>query len=152
MEKRYGIAITADRAGLTLRELVEQHQLPPPQILFAEIQLEGRNQRVKVLTPKQAKELVGTHPILDVREPWERKLAGFPHSQALTGELMKEILTKWDRDQPILVFCHFGVRSSDAANYLAEQGMKNVCLLKGGIDAWSTEIDEKIPRYEGAWC
>jgi rhodanese-related sulfurtransferase len=39
------------------------------------------------------------------------------------------------------------VKSLDAAAYFTGQGFSNVRCLRGGIDAWSREIDAKIPRY-----
>jgi monothiol glutaredoxin len=49
----------------------------------------------------------------------------------------------------LLIFlCHHGVRSLDAAAYFVGHGLENVRSLRGGIDAWSQEVDPNLPRYE----
>ena len=43
---------------------------------------------------------------------------------------------------------HQGARSMDACAYFAGHGLENVRALRGGIDAWSQEVDPKLPRYD----
>jgi rhodanese-related sulfurtransferase len=43
--------------------------------------------------------------------------------------------------------CHSGVRSRRVAEFLQGNGFTNVFNLEGGIDAWSTQIDSRVPRY-----
>ena len=43
--------------------------------------------------------------------------------------------------------CKAGVRSLKALNFLRQQGFKYLKSVKGGITAWSEEIDSKVPRY-----
>jgi adenylyltransferase/sulfurtransferase len=52
-----------------------------------------------------------------------------------------------DRAQEIFVFCHSGVRSERAAEFLRSAGFQKVSNVAGGIDAWSEEIDPNVPRY-----
>jgi rhodanese-related sulfurtransferase len=42
---------------------------------------------------------------------------------------------------------HQGARTLDAAAYFAGHGFANVRGLRGGIDAWSLEVDPSLPRY-----
>lgn len=85
--------------------------------------------------------------LLDVREPAELDLA------AVAGVLhipMGEIpsrLTELDATKPLVVMCHSGMRSRRVAEFLATKGFAQVFNLKGGIDAWSREIDTLVPRY-----
>ena len=52
------------------------------------------------------------------------------------------------KDQSIVIVCHAGVRSLNFGIWLLEQGItKSVWNLVGGIDAWSTDVDQSIPRY-----
>ena len=63
---------------------------------------------------------------------------------------MREVparLAELDRDKPLVVMCHSGGRSRRVAEYLLGNGFPNVFNLKGGIDAWSTQIDSQVPRY-----
>jgi len=48
---------------------------------------------------------------------------------------------------PIVVYCHHGIRSLSAAVFLEQSGFSNVASLRGGIDAWSIEIDPRVPMY-----
>ncbi|MBI3611116.1 MAG: rhodanese [Nitrospirae bacterium] len=84
---------------------------------------------------------------LDVREPWEvaiNRLDGAVHVPL--GELTRRY-TELNPAAEIVVYCHMGVRSLKATRFLKEQQFKNVKNLAGGIDAWSLQVDPKIPRY-----
>ena len=52
-----------------------------------------------------------------------------------------------DKSQKILLFCHHGMRSLRAAEYLSSRGYTDVKSITGGIDKWSLEIDPAVPRY-----
>lgn len=51
------------------------------------------------------------------------------------------------RGQPVVVYCHHGVRSLKVATWLRQAGFANVRSLAGGIDRWAEEIDPSLPRY-----
>jgi rhodanese-related sulfurtransferase len=89
-----------------------------------------------------------TPPLLvDVREDWERETAAIPGSVHIPlGELPTRLSDLPD-DREIVLQCHHGGRSLQAALWLAQQGFDDVANLDGGIDAWSREIDDSIPRY-----
>jgi len=65
-----------------------------------------------------------------------------------TQELMQEILMKGDRRALLAIMDHQGTRSMDAAAYFAGHGFENVKSVRGGIDAWSQEVDNSLPRYD----
>ncbi len=52
-----------------------------------------------------------------------------------------------DKNQAIIVHCHHGMRSLQATNFLRQKGYPNSWSLSGGIDLWSQQIDNKVPRY-----
>lgn len=52
-----------------------------------------------------------------------------------------------DKEHPIIVYCHHGMRSLRASNFLRQKGHSNVWSMRGGIDLWSQEIDTKVARY-----
>jgi rhodanese-related sulfurtransferase len=85
--------------------------------------------------------------LLDVREHAELATA------AVAGALhipMREVpgrLAELDAEKALVVMCHSGVRSERVAQFLLGNGFSNVFNLRGGIDAWSTQIDSQIPRY-----
>ncbi len=61
------------------------------------------------------------------------------------GELATVSLT--DPRDSIVVYCHHGMRSLQATQFLRAKGYGKVFSMRGGIDAWSTEIDPDVPRY-----
>ncbi len=50
-------------------------------------------------------------------------------------------------EQDAIVYCHHGVRSLHAAQYLHDQGFTNVLSMQGGIDVWSASVDNEVVRY-----
>jgi rhodanese-related sulfurtransferase len=56
-------------------------------------------------------------------------------------------LGQFDRDQPIVVICHHGVRSLEVARYLEQQGFSRVINLTGGVAAWASDLDPAMPTY-----
>lgn len=155
VERKYGIKIDADEKPLSLQEFVAKFGLPPAQILFMEVQMSCRTEGVGELPAVKASELIRRDPrvrILDIREEWEVRICKLPGSLPLSPTLLDEILTEWPKDTPILMYCHHGVRSMDAATFLADRGFTKVSILKGGIEAWSLDVDPSLPRYEAAYC
>jgi rhodanese-related sulfurtransferase len=155
IERKYGVKMDVDQRLLSLKDFVEKFGLPPAQILFMEIQTSVRTRGIKKISAKEAKKLIEKIPtlkILDVREQWETKLCKLPNSQVFSTQILDEILTEWPKQTEILLYCHFGIRSLDAATFLADRGFEQVFTLSGGIDAWSVDVDSAVPRYENAWC
>ncbi len=87
--------------------------------------------------------------LVDVREPFEHALAAIPGSRLvplgalLAGDGVAEV----PADGPVVLYCHHGVRSEQAALVLRAHGRDDVAHLAGGIDAWSREVDATVPRY-----
>ena len=55
-------------------------------------------------------------------------------------------LEAW-KDKPLVVHCHHGMRSMRVANFLRANGFPQAQSMAGGIEAWSVEIDDSVPRY-----
>ena len=87
--------------------------------------------------------------LIDVRQAWENQRVHLPGSTLIPlNELparASEIPS--DPDALLVVYCHHGIRSQSAADYLASLGHANVLSLAGGIDAWSCGGDPPPPRY-----
>jgi rhodanese-related sulfurtransferase len=84
--------------------------------------------------------------LLDCREPWEHQTARIEGATLVPMRQIPQKLDDIPKDQPVVVYCHAGVRSFDAAAWLKQQGV-NAVSMSGGIDRWSMEIDPKVPRY-----
>jgi adenylyltransferase/sulfurtransferase len=50
-------------------------------------------------------------------------------------------------NDPLVIYCHHGVRSLHLTRWLRRQGCARVYSLQGGIDQWSREIDASVPLY-----
>ena len=70
-----------------------------------------------------------------------------PDVQLFTKELMQKILSEWSREKLLVIYDHTGARSMDATAYFQGHGFENIKSLRGGLDAWSAEVDPKLPRY-----
>ncbi len=84
--------------------------------------------------------------VLDVREPHEYEVANIGARLIPLGEL-PERLVELERDQTLAVHCKTGGRSARAVKLLRDAGFQDVYNVKGGITAWSEEIDPSIPKY-----
>jgi rhodanese-related sulfurtransferase len=87
--------------------------------------------------------------LLDVRQAWEHELAALPDSLLIP---LDELLARVGEISPapdalVVVYCHHGVRSLHGAALLQAMGHRHVASLAGGIDAWSREVDARVPRY-----
>lgn len=109
-----------------------------------------------VTAPKLAKLLAGAttrgvhEPVptlLDVRDPAEASFVQLPQSVLIPLAELPGRLGELDRDAPIVVYCHHGVRSSRALGLLQRAGFTRVRHLTGGIDAWAVQVDPEMPRY-----
>jgi rhodanese-related sulfurtransferase len=98
-----------------------------------------------------AAKLAGEKPagfiLLDVREPWEFATAKIEGSTLMPMGDVPARFQELDPEAHIVTICHAGRRSMNVAVWLREQGLQNVQSLRGGIDAWSREIDPKVPQY-----
>ncbi len=85
---------------------------------------------------------------IDVREPWEVAAAKIDGSIPMPmGDVPSRAHQELDPDERLVVLCHLGQRSLNVAVWLRNQGFEQAQSLRGGIDAWSAEIDPSVPRY-----
>ncbi|MBY0370026.1 rhodanese-like domain-containing protein [bacterium] len=153
LESRFNITLqSADRAR-DFRQLCEHHQLAPARVVFMEFQLSERSP-AKVLGGTAFRDFLSNqHPyLLDVREPWEWKMGMLPGARPMDMQEFEKLLAQAPRNTPLAVYCHYGIRSLDAAVYLTDRGFENVVALAGGLEAWSLQIDPDFPRYTGHPC
>jgi rhodanese-related sulfurtransferase len=86
--------------------------------------------------------------LLDVREPWEHEEARIEGSILIPmGDIPARAHQELDPESHIIAICHHGVRSMSVTAWLREQGFDRAQSLRGGIDAWSAEVDSAVPRY-----
>lgn len=85
--------------------------------------------------------------LLDVREPFEFAHAHIDGSVLIPLNQIPQRLQEIDMEQEIVLICHHGMRSMQAANFLTQVGFRKISNLVGGIDAWSIEVDSSVARY-----
>ena len=104
---------------------------------------------LREITPKELQTLLATagKPFLvDVREPWEAEIARLPGSTLIPLRSLPHRLSELPKEGEVALYCHHGMRSLAAGEFLAGHGF-SVMSLAGGIDLWSRDLDPTIPRY-----
>lgn len=101
------------------------------------------------LRPLDALNLITNHKvqIIDVRETWEYDICKIDDAVLITLNTLPQNLHKIDPKIPKLVYCHHGIRSRNAIQYLQSQGFSQLFNLKGGIDLWAKEITPEMIQY-----
>jgi adenylyltransferase/sulfurtransferase len=129
----------------TIKELIDYETfcgiVPEPENV-------GNPDEVTVQDMKKALDNPGLNiKVVDVREPDEYEIAKVNGVPLLPLSQIESRFTELDPNQQYYLHCKAGVRSLKALNFLRQQGFKYVKSVKGGITAWSDEIDRNVPRY-----
>ena len=133
----------------TVAELCRRNDNIDPAEMIAHLQSAAEQDAKMQISPQELQAMTQDGAplrLLDVRSREEHEAVKLPGSELMTQDVLQRLFGG-DKDQRIVVYCHHGVRSLDAAAYLAGHGMTNVRSLTGGIDAWSCEVDASVPRY-----
>jgi adenylyltransferase/sulfurtransferase len=85
--------------------------------------------------------------LLDIREPFEAKIAQIPHSRLISLAEFSSRMHELDSARELWLYCKDGARSGKAWKLLHDAGFRKIKNVAGGIDAWSEEIDPATPRY-----
>ena len=85
--------------------------------------------------------------LMDVRSREEFEAVHIEGSILLSQPVMQQIMAEGTNTRPLVVVDHQGKNGLDAAAYFMGHGLQNVRCLRGGIDAWSQEVDSSIRRY-----
>lgn len=85
--------------------------------------------------------------VVDVREPWEFERCRIDGSLLVPLAQLPARRAELPNDKELVLVCHHGGRSQQAAMWLAQNGFPNVHNLRGGVEAWALEVDPAMPRY-----
>jgi len=85
--------------------------------------------------------------VIDVREPEEYQIARIEGVALYPLSQLAQRFTELDPDQSFYIHCKMGGRSMQALQFLRQQGFKQLKSVRGGIQAWSEEIDPGVPKY-----
>jgi rhodanese-related sulfurtransferase len=85
--------------------------------------------------------------LIDVRSREEFEAVHIDGSVLLSQDVMRQVMADGTNSRPLVIIDHEGKQGLDAAAYFMGHGLQNVRCLRGGIDAWSQEVDPKVRRY-----
>jgi sulfur-carrier protein adenylyltransferase/sulfurtransferase len=109
----------------------------------------GPDVQVPEITPRELKARLDRGDdlyILDVREPHEYQICNLKGHLLPLGELPRRV-HELDSSREIVAHCRSGKRSAEAVDFLRKAGFRKILNLKGGILAWSDEVDPSVPKY-----
>ncbi len=84
--------------------------------------------------------------LLDVREYRELIMASIDGSKHMPMMAIPYQMNEINKDNPVYILWHSGVRSAQACLYLEQQGFDATNII-GGIHAWATEVYPSVPIY-----
>lgn len=89
------------------------------------------------------------HRLIDCREPEEWDICRIEGAELFPlGDIPVGFADRLPHlDEPIVVYCHHGMRSGKATQFLRQKGYQRVWSLQHGIDGWSLDQDPAVPRY-----
>ena len=85
--------------------------------------------------------------VLDVRNPIESEICRLEGAHLIPLDQLLNRIHELDSARDIVVHCRSGARSAQAIGILQEAGFRKLRNLKGGILAWSDEVDPTVPKY-----
>ena len=131
----------------TITKLIDYHQFcgVPQQPAKQESQL--TESEIEVTAVKEKLDRGDKFVLIDVREPHEYQICHIPAAKLIPlGEIGKR-LGELDPEADIVIHCKSGMRSARACGILKAAGFKHVRNMKGGILAWSDQVDPSVPKY-----
>jgi len=102
------------------------------------------------ITTHELKKLIDeklSFTLIDVREPHEYQICRIEGATLMPLATIANQMAGLDQTGEIITYCHAGMRSYKAAEFLKSMGFGKVRSLKGGIKSWSRDIDPSIPVY-----
>jgi rhodanese-related sulfurtransferase len=104
---------------------------------------------IREITPAELQRLLAEpNPptLIDVREEGEAAICSIAGSTLIPMSSLPQRLQEIPRDRPIALYCHHGMRSLMAGQWMARNGY-DALSLAGGIDRWAAEIEPSMNRY-----
>lgn len=134
----------------TLVQVCERNERLPVNEVIEHIQTSHEADLKMQVSPQELADALknGSPLLVDIRTREEFDAVHIEGSILLTQEMMQKGMMQWDRAGLLVLVDHQGTRSMDAAAYFSGHGFENVKSLRGGIDAWSRDVDPNLPRYE----
>jgi rhodanese-related sulfurtransferase len=137
------------RSDETLAQVCQRNDGLDPEKVLESVRRAWEQDEHMMISPEETKRLLEANgvEILDIRTREEHEAVRIEGTRFLDQVLMQEVLATKPKDNLLVILDHDGSRSLDAAAYFAGHGFRNVKCLRGGIDAWSVQVDPSLPRY-----
>lgn len=129
----------------TLAQLCERSDLPVAEV-FEHLLASHGHDSAMLMEPAAAREKLASLRLIDIRTREEHEAVTIPGSEFFTQELQQSLFAGAP-DTPILLYDHSGRNVLDQVAWFRGHGLNQTFGLRGGIDAWSREVDSTIPRY-----
>jgi len=129
----------------TLAELCNRSEIPADEVL-EHLLASHVHDSAMWMEPAAAKEKISGLRLIDLRTREEHEAVVIEGSEFFTQELQQQLFAS-DPNTKILLYDHSGQNVLDQVAWFRGHGLKETYGLRGGIDAWSREIDPSIPRY-----
>ena len=144
-----GCASCGFRPDETLADVCSRNGSLDPEDVLEQVRSASEQDELSMIAPQDVKDLLESEgvEILDIRTREEYEAVHLEGAKLLDQTLMQEMVATRPKDRLLVIVDHKGSRSLDAAAYFAGHGFTNIKCLRGGIDAWSAEIDITLPRY-----
>jgi len=104
---------------------------------------------IREITPAELQQLLSEdHPpvLIDIREEGEAAICAIDGSILIPINTLPQRLQEIPRDRPVALYCHHGMRSMMAGQWLSQNGF-DALSLAGGIDRWAAEMEPGMARY-----
>ncbi len=132
-------------AGVCLRN----ENLDTTEVIQHVIESDAADRAMQIEPGELAERIKRGEPVrlLDVRTREEFEAVKLDGAALFTQDLAQQTMSRWNKEDLLVIYDHQGNRSMDAAAYFQGHGFMNVKSLRGGIDAWSENVDSSLPRY-----
>jgi rhodanese-related sulfurtransferase len=135
----------------TLADLCARNGGLNPDEVLAQIRASHEEDSGILIEPNELKAMREADPnvrLLDVRAREEFEAVHIDGAQLMSQPVVQQIMADGSNDRPLVIIDHQGKTCLDAAAYFIGHGLKNVRALRGGLDAWSQEVDPSVRRYK----
>ena len=129
----------------TLAQLCQRSDLPVDEVLGHLLESHVHDSAL-LMEPAMAHAKLDGWRLVDLRTREEHEAVRIAGSEFFTQELQQQLFAG-DPEQSILLYDHAGRHVLDQVAWFRGHGLKHTFGLRGGIDAWSLEIDPALPRY-----
>lgn len=134
----------------TLAEVMGRNNHPPIAEVLDYLKASREQDSQMEISPAEVSRRMGVGEavrLLDIRTREEWEATSIPGAEFVNQALVQSLMGGASKEAFLVFYDHTGKSSLDAAAYFAGHGFPNARSLKGGIDAWSCEVDPSIPRY-----